>query len=95
MAAVVGVARWVLHLPGCHSLKAKRKIVVSLRDRLQTRHRVSAAETDHQDKWQMAEVCAVLVASDHSLAHKLMDRLNRQVDSEMRAHVVEREITWY
>lgn len=95
MAAVVGVARWVLHLPGCHSLKAKRKIVAGLRDRLQSRHRVSAAETDFQDKWQMAEVCAVLVSSDHSLARKLMERLDRQVESEMRVQIVEREIVWY
>ena len=95
MAAVVGMARWVLHLPGCHSLKEKRKIVVGLRDRLQARHRVSAAETDFQDKWQMAELCAVLVASDHKVAHALMERLERQVDSEIRVQVVEREIVWY
>lgn len=95
MAAVVGKARWVLHLPGCHSLKEKRKIVVGLRDRLQSRHRVSVAETDFQDKWQMAELCAVLVTSDHSLAQKLMDRLDRQVDSEIRVQVVEREVVWY
>ncbi len=95
MAAVAGMARWVLHLPGCHSLKEKRKIVVGLRDRLQSRYRVSVAETDFQDKWQMAEVCAVLVSSDHAFAHKLMDRLQRQVDSEMRVQVVEREVIWY
>ena len=89
------MGRWVLHLPGCHSLKEKRKIVVGLRDRLNSRHRVSAAETDLQDKWQMAELCAVFVTSDFSLAQKLMDRLDRQVNSEMRVQVVEREVLWY
>lgn len=95
MTAVVGMARWVLHLPGCHSLKAKRKIVLGLRDRIQSRHRVSVAETDFQDKWQMAELCAVLVASNRSVARTLMERLERQVDSEFRVQVIQREITWY
>jgi uncharacterized protein YlxP (DUF503 family) len=95
MTAVVGMARWVLHLPGCDSLKAKRKIVLGLRDRLQSRHRVSVAETDFQDKWQMAELSAALVASDMSVARRLMERLERQVDSDIRVRVVKREIIWY
>ncbi len=95
MAAVVGMVRWVLHLPDCQSLKAKRKVVLGLRDRLQSRYRVSAAETDFQDKWQKAELCAVVVTSDRSVAHRLVARLDRQVDSEIRAQVIEREVIWF
>ncbi|HKK07280.1 MAG TPA: DUF503 domain-containing protein [Gemmatimonadota bacterium] len=95
MPAVVGVARWVLHLPGCHSLKAKRKIVRSLRDRLRSRFEVSVAETDHQDQWQRAELCAALVASDRRLAESILSRLDDQVGSDPRLFVVERETVLY
>lgn len=91
MAVVVGVGRWVLHLPGCTSLKEKRRIVRSLRDRLQSRYRVSAAETDFQDKWQKAEICAAVVASDRSVAEALLGRLDEHVGSDPRARVIERE----
>jgi uncharacterized protein YlxP (DUF503 family) len=95
MAVVVGVGRWVLHLPGCTSLKAKRRIVRSLRDRLQSRFRVSAAETDFQDKWQKAEICVAVVASDRAVADALLGRLDEHVGSDPRAHVIEREIVLY
>jgi len=95
LPAVVGVARWVLHLPGCHSLKAKRKIVRSLRDRLRSRFEVSVAETDHQDQWQRAELCAALVASDRRLAESILSRLDDQVGSDPRLFVVERETVLY
>ncbi len=95
MSAVVGVARWVLHLPGCRSLKAKRKIVHSLRDRMRARFDVSVAETDFQDQWQRAELCAALVASDRRLAQSLLSRLDEHVASDPRAHVVERETVLY
>ena len=95
MAVVVGVGRWVLHLPGCTSLKAKRRIVRSLRDRLQSRFRVSAAETDFQDKWQKAEVCVAVVTSDRSVAEALLGRVDDFVGSDPRTQVIERESVLY
>ncbi len=95
MAVVVGVGRWVLHLPGCASLKAKRRIVRGLRDRLRARYRVSAAETDFQDKWQKAEICAAVVTSKRSTAESLLARLDEHVGSDPRALVIERETVLY
>lgn len=93
--AVVGVVRWVLHLPGCSSLKAKRAVIRSLKDRLHTRHRVSVAETAYQDRWQKAELWAAFVAGDRRLADSLISRLDQLVASEPRAHVIERETIFY
>lgn len=95
MAAVVGVARWVLHLPGCGSLKAKRSVVRSLKGRLQAEFRISVAETDFQDLWQKAELCAAIVASDRRTAEGLLARLDRQVASDPRAHIIEQETVFF
>ncbi len=95
MAPVVGAARWVLHLPGCSSLKAKRKIVHSLKDRLKARYEISAAETDFQDKWQKAEICAVLVTSDRRLAESILSKMDGDMESDPRALIVEYETVFY
>lgn len=95
MAAIVGVARWVLHLPGCGSLKAKRSIVRSVKGRLQAEFRISVAETDFQDLWQKAELCAAVVASDRKTAESLLARLDRQVASDPRAHIIEYETAYF
>lgn len=95
MAAVVGVVRWVFHLPGCGSLKAKRSIVRSLKGRMQAEFRISVAETDFQNLWQKAEVCAAVVASDRATAERLLARLDRHVASDPRAHVIEHETAFF
>lgn len=56
---------------------------------------VSVAETDFQDQWQRAELCAALVASDRRLAQSLLSRLDEHVASDPRVHVVERETVLY
>lgn len=95
MPAVVGATRWVLHLPGCSSLKAKRRIVHSLKDRLRSRFEISAAETDFQDLWQKAELCAVLVASDRRLAESVLSKMDRHMASDPRAVIIEHETVFY
>lgn len=95
MPPVVGATRWVLHLPGCSSLKAKRKIVHSLKDRLRSRFEISAAETDFQDLWQKAELCAVLVTSDRRLAESVLSKMDRHMESDPRALIIEHETVFY
>lgn len=91
MPPVVALARWVLNVPASRSLKMKRQVVHGLRDRLQARFRISVAVTNFQDHRKMAELCAVLVTSDRTLAESILTRLDQLVSSETRAFVVERE----
>jgi len=91
MSAVIGAGRWVLRLPGCSSLKSKRQIVRSLRDRVRHRFEVSAAETSYQDEHQRTELCAVLVTSDARLADSILNKIDALVCSDPRVYVVERE----
>ena len=95
MAPVIGVGRWVLHLPGCTSLKAKRRIVRGLRDRLQARFRVSAAETDFQDKWQRSVLAVVSVASQRHTVQKTLDRVCDELEGGSLAGMILRSQTDY
>ena len=49
---VVGVLRLVLYLPENHSLKGKRAVLRSIKQRVANKFNVSIAETDDQDNWQ-------------------------------------------
>ncbi len=88
---VIGVATWELALPGCRSLKEKRMVVRSLKDRLQSRFKVSVAETNLQDVWSRAEITVALVAADRRQADSFLDRLDRFVEGERRAFIVRTE----
>ena len=92
---VVGVARWELILAGCQSLKDKRRIVASLKERLHQRYRVSAAEVDHQDAWQRAAIAAAVVSTDQGHAQQVLAACERLVEGEPLAQIASRETAWH
>jgi uncharacterized protein YlxP (DUF503 family) len=80
---------WELHLDGCTSLKQKRAILRSLKDRMRGRHNVAVAETDHQDTWQRAELCAATVSTDRRRAEEVLSRVDALVASEPRVRIID------
>ncbi len=75
MALSVGLLVLELYLHGCSSLKEKRRVVRSVIDRARARHNVSAAEVDHQDLHQRAQIAFAAVASAEDPLQRLFDRL--------------------
>jgi uncharacterized protein YlxP (DUF503 family) len=92
---LVGVIAWELEVFGCHSLKEKRSVVKSLKDRLHQRFNVSVAETRHQDLWQRAELTAAVVASERRHAESVLENADRLVAGEARARIIDSYRTFY
>ena len=73
--AAIGVLTLELRLENSHSLKEKRHVVQSLKDRLRHKFNVSVAEIDHQDLWQRSTIAAVTVSSARENAEKVIRAL--------------------
>jgi uncharacterized protein len=86
---VVGVMTWELHLPACQSLKDKRQILKSLKDRLHQHFNLSAAETDHQDLWQRAELTVAVVSTDRRHAESMLQEADRMVAGATGARIMD------
>jgi len=86
---VVGLITWELHLGACQSLKEKRHVLKSLKDRLHNRFNVSAAETDHHDLWQRAELSACVVSTDREHAEQVLREADRLVEGAAGARIVD------
>jgi uncharacterized protein YlxP (DUF503 family) len=80
---------WELHLAACQSLKDKRQILKSLKDRLHQRFNVSAAETDHQDLWQRAELTVAVVSTDRRHAEDVLREADRLVEGANGARIMD------
>ncbi len=76
---IVGVATADLHIPHARSLKDKRRVVKSLLDRIAHKHRVSAAEVEHQNLRQRAQLGFALVNSDRRHALSTLEDIHRIV----------------
>lgn len=87
---VVVVSSFRLSLPGCGSLKEKRMVIRSLKDRIKHRFNVSVAETQDQDVWTRAEITVALVATDQRFADSVMSKVDDLMEKDGRAIIVDR-----
>ena len=92
---VVASQSWELSLPGCTSLKDKRSVVRSLKDRLRTRYHLSVAETDHQDVHARAQLTVALVASDGRRAESTLDKADHLIQEQGRAVILSSSRVFY
>lgn len=86
---VVGIVRVDLHLPGARSLKDKRQVVRSMKERIRERVHASVAEVEYQDLWQRAALGIAVVAEDGAQVHELLNSARHIVDSFMQAQVLD------
>ena len=71
---IVGLCTVDLYLPDGHSLKAKRQILLSLKDRLRDKFNVSVAEVGEQDLWQRAVLGIACVANEGGYVNQVLDQ---------------------
>ncbi len=71
---VIGVLQFELLVPGAESLKDKRAVVRSVRDKLSRELRISVAEVGAHDNPTVAMMGAAIVATDGPRAHELLDK---------------------
>jgi uncharacterized protein len=86
---------WELHLPGCASLKEKRSVLKSLKDRLHRQFNVSVAETDHQDLLQRAEIAACTVSNERRHAESVLSSVDRMIEEHGEARIIHSSKTFY
>nr|MBI3613456.1 DUF503 domain-containing protein [Nitrospirota bacterium] len=71
---IVGLCTVELYIPDAHSLKAKRQVLLSLKDRLRDKFNVSVAEVGEQDLWQKAVLGIACVANEGTHVNRVLDQ---------------------
>lgn len=77
----IGQCQLDLHIENCRSLKDKRRIVSSLKEKLKNRYNVSVCEFGDLSLWQRAQLGVVMCSNDRvgidSTMKAVLDYLNR------------------
>ena len=66
-----------LRIEGAHSLKDKRQVLRSLKDKLRSGFNVSVAELEQTDLWQRATVGVAAISSSRDYLSGLMQQVER------------------
>lgn len=78
---VLGILQFELLVRGSESLKDKRRVVRSVKDRLHREHTVSVAEVGALDKLNVAVLGLALVGSDGGHIGKVLDNISAKLRS--------------
>jgi uncharacterized protein len=81
----VGLLTLELYIPDAQSLKDKRQVLRSLKDRLRREFNVAVAELDHHDIWQRSVVGVVTLSNEEKhvaeVLQKVLDGADRILGS--------------
>ncbi|MFQ6102752.1 MAG: DUF503 domain-containing protein [Candidatus Glassbacteria bacterium] len=72
---IIGILTLDFHLPMCHSLKSKRFVIKSLKDRLANKFNVAVAEVDYIDVWQRTQLAIVTVSREKRRANEILSKV--------------------
>lgn len=77
----VGILSMRLYLHGIDNLKAKRRIVVQIKDRVKARFNCSIAEVGDLDLWQSIELGASVISNEGAHANSQLDQIAQFIES--------------
>jgi uncharacterized protein YlxP (DUF503 family) len=76
---VVGLLSIELHIPGARSLKDKRMVVRSVKDRIK-KFNIAVAEVEHHDLWQRCGLGIVTVSNDEKHADQELAAVVNEIE---------------
>lgn len=90
---VVGTIQLEIFIPGSNSLKAKRRVVKSLTQRLRGKFNISVAEIDANDLWQRATLAIALANGNRTLAREILAKVLDTVERDGNLQVLDYQIS--
>ncbi|TVQ24152.1 MAG: DUF503 domain-containing protein [Spirochaetaceae bacterium] len=87
----VSMIQIVIELPDVTSIKEKRVTMVSLRDRIIRKFKISVAEVDLQDSLMFGQIGAAVVSNNRRYGEKVMNKVLSFVEDQVpgRLHDVQ------
>jgi len=71
----VSMIKMVLEIPDSESLKDKRKVIKSLKDKIHRRFKVSVSEVDLLDSLSFSEIGIALVSNNKAFGESVMNKI--------------------
>ncbi len=89
---VVSMIQFRIALPPVESIKDKRRIVVSLKEKLANKFHMSVAEVDLQDSLSHAQLGAAIVSNSRAFGESVMQKALAFVEKNCEGVLQETEV---
>src|ERR1700730_7104675 len=91
----IGLLTLEIQISEAHSLKDKRQVLRSLKDKLRAHFNVAVAELDHQDLWQRSRVGVVSISGDGKHLEESLEAIALESERLLGRDLVSREIEYF
>ncbi|RMD94749.1 MAG: DUF503 domain-containing protein [Calditrichaeota bacterium] len=85
---LVGVCRVEIFVPESGSLKSKRFILNSLKQRIRNKFNVSVSEIDNNDKWQIITLGISMVSNERKFIDITMSEILKVIEGDGRMEIL-------
>jgi uncharacterized protein YlxP (DUF503 family) len=89
---MIGTLQVELFIPESFSLKDKRFVLQSLKNKIRSTFNVSVAEVDFQDKWQRTCMAFACVSTDRRYLDSMFSKLLNAINAEGRVEVLDQRL---
>ena len=89
---VVSMMQIIFEIPDVGSIKEKRRIVKSVKDKLQHRFHMSAAEVDLQDSLSFAQIGGALVSNSRTFGETVLQKAFHVIENEVPVRIQDMSI---
>jgi uncharacterized protein YlxP (DUF503 family) len=90
----IGLLTLEIHISDARSLKDKRQVVRSLKDRLCAHYNLAVAELEHQDLWQRARIGVVSISGDGKHLEESMQAIAEESERLLGRDLLSHEIEY-
>jgi uncharacterized protein YlxP (DUF503 family) len=91
----IGLLTLEIHIPDARSLKDKRQVLRSLKDRLRAHYNVAVAELEHQELWQRSRVGVVSISGDSRYLEESLEAIAAESERILGRDLVSQEIDYF
>jgi uncharacterized protein len=91
----IGLLTLEIHIAEAQSLKDKRQVLRSLKDRLRAHFNVAVAELEHQDLWQRSKVGVVSISGDGKHLEESLAAVAAESERLLGRDLVSQEIDYF
>lgn len=91
----IGLLTLEIHIAEAQSLKDKRQVLRSLKDRLRAHFNVAVAELEHQELWQRSKVGVVSISGDGKHLEESLAAVAAESERMLGRDLVSQEIDYF
>ena len=95
LSQYLGLLNVSVHIPSARSLKDKRMVLKSVKERLKNRFNISICEVDGQDTWQSATLAVAMVNNDKKFIDSSFQKILLFLEGSGSLNICERRVEYY